>query len=250
MGQLEHLLQNNRAWVPEVSVRDPGFFERLASQQAPEHFFLVGCSDSRVPANTITDLPPGEVLVHRNVANMVKPADMNCLSAMQFAMDVLKVKHIIICGHYGCSGVKAVLSGERLGLVDNWLAQMHMIQDKYRAELESCQEERTRHDMLCELNVIEQVANTCRSTVVQSAGRHGQALAVHGWIYGLAVGRIRDLGVSQQTPKHLPGGDAQAAPKLSPTCSVLLTAREKDIATRATICTSSPDNMWGQDYGA
>lgn len=249
MGQLEHLLQNNRAWVPEVSVRDPGFFERLASQQAPE-YFLVGCSDSRVPANTITDLPPGEVLVHRNVANMVKPADMNCLSAMQFAMDVLKVKHIIICGHYGCSGVKAVLSGERLGLVDNWLAQMHMIQDKYRAELESCQEERTRHDMLCELNVIEQVANTCRSTVVQSAGRHGQALAVHGWIYGLAVGRIRDLGVSQQTPKHLPGGDAQAAPKLSPTCSVLLTAREKDIATRATICTSSPDNMWGQDYGA
>jgi carbonic anhydrase len=248
MGQLEHLLQNNRAWAQEVSVRDPGFFKRLASQKAPEYFWI-GCSDSRVPANIITDLPPDELFVHRNVANMVQLADMNGLSAMQFAVDVLKVKHIIICGHYGCGGVKAVLLGERLGLVDNWLAQMHVIQDKYRAELESCHDERTRHDMLCELNVIEQVANTCRSTVVQSAWRHGQALAVHGWIYGLTDGRIRDLDVSQHGQEHLTDGDAQGKPKLSPTCAAFLTASEKDIVTRTTIRTSSPDKVWGQDYG-
>jgi carbonic anhydrase len=180
---------------------------------------------------------------------LVKPADTNCLSAMQFAVDVLKVKHIITFGHYGCSDVEAVLSAVRLGLVDNWLAEMHVTQDKYRAELESYHEERTRHDMLCELNVIGQVANTCRSTVVQSAWRRGQELAVQGWIYGLTNGRIRELGVSQQTPKHLPVAMHKGAPKLSPTCAALLTAREKVIATRATISTSSPDNMWGQDYG-
>ena len=248
MGTLAHLLQNNRAWAEEVCARDPGFFERLASQQAPEYFWI-GCSDSRVPANIITDLPPGQVFVHRNVANMVQHSDMNCLSAMQFAVDVLQVKHIIVCGHLGCSGVKAVLSGGRLGLVDNWLAQMHVICDKYRARLDSCADECVQHDLLCELNVIEQVANTCQSTVVQRAWRSGQDLTVHGWIYGLKDGRIRDLGVSQQAPERAPEVDADWARKLPPACAALLTAREKDIVTQATIRTSSPDCMWGQDYG-
>lgn len=197
MGQLEHLLHNNQLWADDVSARDPEFFQRLASQQTPEYFW-VGCSDSRVPANSIIGLPPGEVFVHRNVANMVKHADMNCLSAMQFAVDILKVKHIIICGHYGCSGINAVLSGERLGLADNWLAQLHSIQDKYRAMLDTSSSTVKRQDLLCELNVIEQVTNTCQSTVVQDAWRREQPLTVHGWIYGLTNGRIHDLNVSRQ----------------------------------------------------
>lgn len=248
MGTLHHLLQNNQAWAEEVCARDPSFFQRLALQQAPEYFW-VGCSDSRVPANIITDLPPGEVFVHRNVGNMVQHSDMNCLSAMQFAVDVLKVKHIIVCGHYGCSGVKAVLSGDRLGLVDNWLAQMHAIREKYGARLESCTDERARHDLLCTLNVIEQVANTCRSTVVQSAWGRGQDLSVHGWIYGLSDGRIRDLEVSQHTPEHPCGVDAGWARQLPAACAALLTARERDIVTGTAIRTSAPDCMWGQDYG-
>jgi carbonic anhydrase len=202
MGQLEHLLKNNRAWAYEVTERDPEFFQRLASQQHPEYFW-VGCSDSRVPANSIIGLPPGEVFVHRNVANMVKHADMNCLSAMQFAVDILKVKHIIICGHYGCSGIKAVLSGQRLGLADNWLTQLHSIQEKHRSALDACPDPDARHDLLCELNVVEQVTNTCQSTVVQDAWHRGQALTVHGWIYGLTDGRIRDLNVSEQTPQKM-----------------------------------------------
>lgn len=248
MGTLAHLLQNNRAWSDEVRARDPGFFERLAAQQTPDYFW-VGCSDSRVPANIITDLPPGEVFVHRNVGNMVQHSDMNCLSAMQFAVDVLAVKHIIVCGHYGCSGVKAVLAGDRFGLVDNWLAPMQAIRDKYGERLAHCTGERARHDLMCELNVVEQVASTCRSTVVQSAWRAGQPLTVHGWIYGLDDGRIRDLEVSQHTPQPRDGIDADWARKLPPACAALLTAREKDIVERVAIRTSSPDCMWGQDYG-
>ncbi|MDN5874195.1 MAG: carbonate dehydratase [Sinobacteraceae bacterium] len=198
MGQLEHLLHNNQAWAKDVSDRDPEYFSRLAAQQNPEYFW-VGCSDSRVPANIIIGLPPGEVFVHRNIANMVKHADMNCLSAMQFAVDVLKVKHIIICGHYGCGGIKAVLSGERLGLADNWLAQLYSIHDKYRAALDQAQNECQRQDLLCEFNVIEQVTNACQSTVVQDAWRRDQPLTVHGWIYGLSDGRIHDLNVSRKT---------------------------------------------------
>jgi len=202
MGQLDHLLQSNQDWAAAVRARDPAFFDRLAAQQLPAYFW-VGCSDSRVPANTIVDLPPGEIFVHRNVANMVKHSDMNCLSAMQFAVDMLKVRHIIVCGHYGCSGVKAVLSNVRLGLVDNWLAQMRVTRDKHIARLDECTDEQARHDMLCELNVIDQVANTCESTVVQTAWRRGQDLTVHGWIYGLTDGRIRDLEVSQQGPQAI-----------------------------------------------
>ena len=158
MDQPQELLQNNRAWAAEVRSRDPAFFQRLARQQTPEYFWI-GCSDSRVPANTIVDLPPGEVFVHRNVANMVKHADMNCLSAMQFAVDILQVKHIIVCGHYGCGGVRAALSRQRLGLTDNWLRQMRDICDKYHDELQDCADPVMRQHRLCELNVIEQAAN-------------------------------------------------------------------------------------------
>lgn len=193
---LDHLLDNNRAWAAAMTATDPAFFARLAAQQAPQYFWI-GCSDSRVSANTITGLPPGEVFVHRNVANMVKHADMNCLSAMQFAVDVLKVKHIIVCGHYGCSGVKAALSGQSLGLADNWLTQMQTIADKHQARLAACEGDTARHDLLCELNVIEQVAHVCQSTVVQAAWRRGQPLSVHGWIYGVHDGLLRDLGISQ-----------------------------------------------------
>lgn len=247
MGKLDHLLQKNRAWAAEVTARDPDFFARLAAQQAPEYFW-VGCSDSRVPANSIIDLPPGEVFVHRNVANMVKHADMNGLSAMQFAVDVLKVKHIIICGHYGCGGVKAVLMGERHGLVDNWLAQLYVIQDKYRAMLESCTSEQARLDLLCELNVVEQVANACQSTVVQAAWRRGQELSVHGWIYGIDNGLVRDLDVSQERPCDPDLGSdlgSYLGQSLTPTGKALLTARENDIVSRVAIRTSSPDYMWG-----
>ena len=248
MGTLKHLLENNQAWAAQVRARDPGFFERLARQQAPAYFW-VGCSDSRVPANIITDLPPGEVFVHRNVGNMVQLSDMNCLSAMQFAVDVLKVKHIIVCGHYGCGGVKAVLSGDRMGLVDNWLGQMHMIRDKYRRRLDRCTDEGARHDLLCELNVVDQVASACQSTVVQDAWGRGQDLSVHGWIYGLSDGLIRDLGVSQQTPAQPPGLDPDWLRGLPPSSAALLAARERDIASGTAIRTSAPDCMWGQDYG-
>jgi F420 biosynthesis protein FbiB-like protein len=196
LAPLDHLLDNNRAWAAAMTAEDPAFFARLAAQQAPE-LFWIGCSDSRVSANTITGLPPGEVFVHRNVANMVKHADMNCLSAMQFAVDVLKVKHIIVCGHYGCSGVKAALSGQSLGLADNWLTQMQTIADKHQTRLAACDSDTARHDLLCELNVIEQVAHVCQSTVVQAAWRRGQPLSVHGWIYGVHDGLLRDLGISQ-----------------------------------------------------
>lgn len=195
MDQLRQLLHNNRAWAAEVRTRDPAFFQRLARQQTPEYFWI-GCSDSRVPANTIVDLPPGEVFVHRNVANMVKHADMNCLSAMQFAVDVLQVKYVIVCGHYGCGGVRAALSRQRLGLSDNWLRQMHELCDKYHDELQACEDLVARHHRLCELNVIQQVANACETTVVQDAWARGQQLSVHGWIYGINDGLLRDLDIS------------------------------------------------------
>ena len=237
MAQLQHLLQNNRDWASEQRTRDPSFFQRLAAQQRPQYFWI-GCSDSRVPANTIVGLPPGEVFVHRNVANMVKHSDMNGLSAMQFAVDVLGVSHIIICGHYGCSGVKAALSGAQLGLVDNWLTQMHAIAAKHAALLDACSTDDQRHDLMCELNVIEQVLHTCQSTVVEAAWRRGQDLSVHGWIYSLSDGLIRDLDVS----RHGPHRQARAT-------DALLEARERDIAAQVPIRTSAPDCLWGQDYG-
>ncbi len=196
MRDLDQLLANNRAWAAETTRRDPDFFRRLSQQQAPEHLWI-GCSDSRVPATQIVDLPPGEMFVHRNVANVVVHADLNCLSVIQFAVDVLKVRHIIVCGHYGCGGVGAALRNDRLGLIDNWLRRtFRTCSGKHRArDRRPAGRGRRRHDRLCELNVIEQVVNVCQTTVVEEAWGRGQPLSVHGWAYGVGNGLIRDLGM-------------------------------------------------------
>jgi len=181
-----------------MTQQDPEFFSRLSSQQAPEYLWI-GCADSRVPANEIVGLAPGELLVHRNVANVVVHADLNCLSVMQFAVDVLKVEHIIVCGHYGCGGVRAALRDDRLGLVDNWLRHVQDVRWKHEKEIEGLRTEEQRHDRLCELNVIEQVVNVSQTTVVRDAWAREQPLTVHGWIYDLHDGLLRDLGVSVTT---------------------------------------------------
>lgn len=193
MTQLQHLLDSNRAWAERVTAEDPEFFRKLSNQQAPE-FLWIGCSDSRVPANQVTGLAPGEVFVHRNVANVMSHGDLNCLSVMQFAVDILKVRHIIVCGHYGCGGVHAVLTGTRVGLADNWLRHVGDVAIKHGELLASLPDDDGRLARLCELNVIEQVVNVCQTTVVQDAWARGQPLSVHGWIYGLVDGRIRQLG--------------------------------------------------------
>jgi carbonic anhydrase len=194
-SRVEELLAANRAWAAEVSRRDPRFFARLAGQQAPR-FLWIGCSDSRVPANQIVDLPPGEMFVHRNVANVVAHSDLNCLATLQFAVDVLKVGDVIVCGHYGCGGVLAALRGEPLGLVDNWLRHVEDVRDAHAETLAALDRERSRHDRLCELNVAEQVVHVAETTIVRDAWARGQPLAVHGWIYGVADGLLRDLGVT------------------------------------------------------
>lgn len=193
MRKLPLLFENNRRWSESIRQRDPDFFNRLQHQQAPAYLWI-GCSDSRVPANEIVDLLPGEMFVHRNVANLVVYTDLNCLSVMQYAVDVLKVRHIIVCGHYGCGGVGAALRGQRAGLVDNWLRHVQDIREKH-APLVASAPENQRWDLLCELNVIEQAANVCQTTVVQDAWGRGQPLTVHGWIYGLRDGLLQDLGV-------------------------------------------------------
>ncbi len=195
MRSLKQLLEGNRAWAANVKKQDPEFFSRLSQQQAPGYIWI-GCSDSRVPANQIVGLLPGEMFVHRNVANVVVHADLNCLSAVQFAVDWLKVKHIIVCGHYGCGGVLAALRDDKLGLVDNWLRHVQDVRLKYHAEIAALPDEPARHTRLCELNVIEQVFNMSQTTVVRDAWARGQDLTVHGWIYGLQDGIIRDLEVS------------------------------------------------------
>jgi len=174
--------------------QDPEFFARLTKQQAPQYLW-VGCADSRVPANEIVGLPPGELFVHRNVANVVVHADVNCLSVMQYAVEVLRVRHIIVCGHYGCGGVLAALRDDRLGLVDNWLRHVQDVRWKHSAQLESLNGEAARHRRLCELNVIEQAVNVAQTTVVRDAWSRGQPLVVHGWIYDIADGLLHDLGV-------------------------------------------------------
>jgi carbonic anhydrase len=191
---LPHLFANNRAWAAEMTRQDPDFFARLSRQQAPEYLWI-GCSDSRVPANQIVGLPPGEMFVHRNVANVVVHADLNCLSVIQFAVDVLGVEHIIVCGHYGCGGVLAALRDDKLGLVDNWLRHVQDVRWKHQAELDGLRTEAERHHRLCELNVAEQVVNVSKTTVVQDAWARGQPLEVHGWIYDLRDGLLRDLGM-------------------------------------------------------
>jgi carbonic anhydrase len=192
---LSELFANNRAWAARMTRQDPEFFTRLTKQQAPEYLW-VGCSDSRVPANEIVGLPPGELFVHRNVANVVVHADVNCLSAMQYAVDVLRVRHIIVCGHYGCGGVLSALRDDKLGLVDNWLRHVQDVRWKHKSTLEALRGEAERHSRLCELNVVEQAMNVAQTTVVRDAWARGQSLVVHGWIYDIADGLLRDLGVS------------------------------------------------------
>ena len=195
MKSLPHLFAANRAWVQSVTRDDPGFFDRLAHQQSPEYLWI-GCSDSRVPANQITGLAPGEVFVHRNIANVVVHTDLNALSVIQFAVDHLEVKHIIVVGHYGCSGVHAALSRRKVGLADNWLRHVQDVYDKHGAYLGKLTGDARRHDALCELNVIEQVRNVCLASTVQEAWGRGQILSVHGWIYGVRDGLLRDMEVT------------------------------------------------------
>lgn len=192
---LEQLFQKNRAWAAEKVTKDPDFFVKLAAQQSPEYLWI-GCSDSRVPANEIVDLAPGELFVHRNIANVVAHSDLNCLSVLQFAVDVLGVKHVIVCGHYGCSGVHAAMLRRRVGLADNWLRHVQDVHQKYGRYLGDALPTQAQHDRLCELNVIEQVANVCRTTIVQDAWERGQELTIHGWVYGLKDGLLGDLGVT------------------------------------------------------
>ena len=199
METLDHLFENNRNWSEGIRQVKPEFFLELARQQAPKYLWI-GCSDSRVPANQIVGLMPGELFVHRNIANLVIHTDLNCLSVLQFAVDILKVRHIIVCGHYGCSGVMAALRKDRLGLSDNWLRHVQDVRQKHEPVLEDLAEAQAV-DRLCELNVTEQVSNVCCTTFVQDAWTRGQELAVHGWIYGLHGGLLRDLEVTQDGSK-------------------------------------------------
>ncbi|MBU0602545.1 MAG: carbonate dehydratase [Gammaproteobacteria bacterium] len=192
LKELDHLFKANREWAERMRIDDPLFFERLATLQAPEYLWI-GCSDSRVPANQIVGLIPGEVFVHRNVANMVVQTDLNCLSVMQFAVDVLKVKHVLVVGHYGCGGVRAALHDMRMGLIDNWLRNVQVVRDKHHRLLDVLTVEEAREDRLCELNVIEQAINVCETTVIRDAWARGQQVRVHGWMYGLKDGLVRDL---------------------------------------------------------
>ena len=207
------LLESNRRWSEAIRAQDPGFFERLSKQQTPKYLWI-GCSDSRVPANQILGIDPGEVFVHRNISNLVLHSDMNCLSVMQFAVDVLKVEHIMITGHYGCGGVAAALKGDRLGLIDNWLQYIGDTLERHQA-LVDAEPPARRHDRLCELNVIEQVANACHTTIVRDAWDRGQALSVHAWCYGLSDGRIHELGMNVARFEGLSDGYERALARMA-----------------------------------
>ncbi len=198
---LQHLFDNNRAWAARMELQRPGFFNQLAQLQTPKYLWI-GCSDSRVPANEITGLDPGEVFVHRNVANVVVHSDLNALSVIQFAVDHLKVEHIMVVGHYGCGGVLAALRGTRVGLADNWLRHVHDVMLRHRRRIEHLTVVE-QEDVLCEMNVIEQVGNVALSNVIQDAWRRGQQVAVHGWCYGLRDGLVKDLEVSMQRPDEV-----------------------------------------------
>ena len=200
MQDLENLFAKNKAWADQIRQRDPDFFPTLARQQFPSYLWI-GCSDSRVPANEIVGLLPGELFVHRNIANLVVHTDLNCLSVMQFAVDVLKVRHIMVVGHYGCSGVKAAYTRQRIGLSDNWLRHVQDVSEKHQAELSQLTDP-AACDRLCELNVVEQVSNVCRTTIVREAWERGQDLTVHGWVYGLKDGLLRDLNVNRSDPRQ------------------------------------------------
>ena len=202
MGGLEYLLANNRAWAASMIARDPAFFTRLAQSQKP-HCLWISCSDSRVPANQIVGLNPGELFVHRNVGNLIVETDLNCLAVMQFAVDVLEVEHVVVCGHYRCGAVAAAWRDTRLGLIDNWLRAVHDVRRRYKEQIRRFEDEATQIDRLCELNVIEQVAHVARSTVVQDAWTRGQALSLHGWVYRLEDGILNDLGMNVKGANEL-----------------------------------------------
>ena len=202
MEGLEDLFANNRAWADEVKQADPQFFEKLAGQQSPEYLWI-GCSDSRVPANQIVGLDPGEIFVHRNVANVVVHTDFNCLTVLQYAIDVLKVKHVIVVGHYGCGGVKAAYENADNGLIDNWLRNIKDVLNHNRERINSLPEGEGRVDLLCELSVITQVANVCHTTIAQNAWARGQSLSVHGLVYSLRDGLLKDLGCTVSGPEEI-----------------------------------------------
>jgi len=202
MKDLKHLLERNRAWAENIKASEPDFFQTLAKQQSPR-FLWIGCADSRVPANQLVGMVPGEMFVHRNVANVVVHTDFNCLSVMQYAVDVLQVEHIIVCGHHGCGGIKAAMDNVQYGLIDNWLRHVQDVVHQHEASLADVKDATKRLDRLCELNVIEQVLNVGRTTIVQSARQRGQELAVHGWIYDLEDGLLRDLGLSIDNAEDL-----------------------------------------------
>ena len=204
MKVLSHLFENNRQWAAGIQKADPEFFKRLLNQQTPQ-FLWIGCADSRVPANEIVGLMPGELFVHRNVANLVVHSDMNCLATIQYAVQALKVRHIIVCGHYGCGGVKAAMDRSPHGLVDNWLSHVRDLSRRRRTELEALADDEARTDRLCEMNVEEQVLNVGRTTPVQDAWAAGQKLFVHGWIYRLSDGLLRDMGLTISSDDDLRG---------------------------------------------
>jgi len=192
---LKKLIENNRKWSERVKKQDSNFFQKLSKQQSPTYLWI-GCADSRVPANEIVDLMPGEIFVHRNLANVVVHSDLNCLSVIQYAVDVLKVRHIIVCGHYGCGGVRAVLENKELGLIDNWLRHIRDVYRYHQEKIDSIEDFRQKTDLLCELNVMEQVANVSHTTIVQNAWKSGQELVIHGWIYDIEDGLIKDLKIN------------------------------------------------------
>lgn len=208
MRFLKHLFQNNQAWAERISARDPEFFLKLSRQQSPEYLWI-GCSDSRVPANQIVGLLPGELFVHRNVANVVSHTDLNCLSVLQFAVEVLQAKHVIVCGHYGCGGVQAALQNARMGLIDNWLRHVQDVKALHRGLIDAAGPDE-QLNLLCELNVIEQARHVCETTVVQDAWARGQRLVVHAWIYALGDGLLRDLRFSVPGPEALESAYAES----------------------------------------
>jgi len=214
METLSHLFAQNRSWAEAIKRRDPEFFLKLSRQQSPDYLWI-GCSDSRVPANEIIGLLPGEVFVHRNIANVVVHTDLNCLSVIQFAVDVLKVRHVMVVGHYGCGGVRAALRCERVGLADNWLRHVEDVREKHDACLCRLPDETARSARLCELNVIEQASNVCHTSIVRDAWKRGQELTVHGWIYGLRDGLLRDLNCSASSADDAATGYAAAVAELN-----------------------------------
>jgi carbonic anhydrase len=213
MSDITELLANNRAWAAEMTAEDPDFFRRLAEQQAPAYLWI-GCSDSRVPATQLVNLPPGDMFVHRNVANVVVHSDLNCLAVLQYAVEVLHVRHIIVCGHYGCGGVDAALHNRSFGLLDNWLRHVQDVRNKHAGLLAARSDEAQQLRLLCELNVIEQVVNVCQTTMVQRAWQQGQGLVVHGWIYGVADGLLHDVGVTVGSADRLPAQYDRALARL------------------------------------